>query len=443
MLAISRRAAADRHQPAIRSARSPEPEPRQLDRRGRTSRPSSSSTASSFDLRPTDDDSAAQGRLVEGRARARCDDGVRRRVRRRTSGGLTLTIRGLAPGKHSLVTYHNSLWDADLGPIDVIVDGKPAVSDVQPSRRVDERRRCGERVRRIRSRGRERRGRRNPTARDCDDDDQPARVVLNGLELDTVDPTKKAVKPSPLAGDEHVAEQPTLAWQAAKVGDRPRRLSWHRCGRRRRRHARIARISRPPDQNRSSPADVADPSATYYWRVDEVHGEAPRRRSPRATSGPSACATSRSRRRRLRPLRPRRPRRPRHQSHQSQRQRPRQPARGRRSRRAAHRRLRRRRPDHAQNRSWSSAIRISRSPARPRPAKASASRNYNLGMLRHARRHRPLHPRAARQHRRRHARRHGHGQHRPLDHRPLLDQLDAGRSVQLARREEHHACSAR
>ena len=48
------------------------------------------------------------------------------------------------------------------------------------------------------------------------DDAALKRIVLNGLELDTVDPTKKATKPSPASGDEHVPPSPILVWQKAK-----------------------------------------------------------------------------------------------------------------------------------------------------------------------------------------------------------------------------------
>ena len=134
------------------------------------------------------------------------------------------------------------------------------------------RRRCGECVSSNSTRRTgQRRGRRNP----------PASVratsrhasILNGLELDTVDPAKKATKPTPLAGDEHIAEQPTLTWQAAKSATAHDVYFGTDRGSRRRRHAEVARIPRPPSQNPSSPATPSIPSATYYWRVDEVAGD--------------------------------------------------------------------------------------------------------------------------------------------------------------------------
>jgi hypothetical protein len=184
--------------------------------------------------------------------------------------GLVLTIRGFAPGKHSLVTYHNSLWDADLTPIDVLVDEQLADSNIQPSRRVTadddaasayvefEAKADQDVVVAIRPRT----------------DSPGGSVVLNGLEIDTVDPAMKAIKPMPSAGDEHVAESPSLTWRPAKsatahdvyLGDSYDAVA-------------AATAKSPEYRGRQSVAqitsDAVDPVATYYWRVDEIHGDSP------------------------------------------------------------------------------------------------------------------------------------------------------------------------
>jgi hypothetical protein len=181
-------------------------------------------------------------------------------------GALRLTLRGLKPGKHTLVTYHNSLWDTDLGPIDVIVDGAPAVSDIKPSRRttsdddaasayVEFEAVAGKDV--------------VFEIRPHDSGDKSARIILNGLELDATDPTKKARNPAPVAGDEHLPAKPQLAWQAAKSA------SAHDVYVGTDRDAVANATTKSPEyrgrQSESNFAsDAADPSATYYWRVDEV-----------------------------------------------------------------------------------------------------------------------------------------------------------------------------
>ena len=182
--------------------------------------------------------------------------------------GLAIRIRGLSPGKHSLATYHNSVWDGPLGPIEVRVDGSLRASEVRPSRRVTNEADAasvfvefdvaagGDVLVEIMPHREHSRG---------------TRIILNGLELDTVDPVKKAIKPNPATGDEHVAARPALSWQRANgarfhdvyVGtDRDAVAS--------------ATLSSPEFQDRRSKpkfsATAADDSAvTYYWRVDEVH----------------------------------------------------------------------------------------------------------------------------------------------------------------------------
>jgi hypothetical protein len=188
--------------------------------------------------------------------------------------GLVLTMRGLSPGKHSLVTYHNSIWRDAICPIDVYVDGTPTVSGLQPSQRVtNDADAASAFVEFDASEG-----------QDVVVEIRPAdagprglgsrvlnRVILNGLELDTVDPTKKAVHPNPLLGDEHVAERPTLAWQAAN-GATAHDVYLGTD------HDAVAVATRGSSeyQGRQTKtefaADAADPFATYYWRVDEIHG---------------------------------------------------------------------------------------------------------------------------------------------------------------------------
>jgi hypothetical protein len=191
--------------------------------------------------------------------------------------GLIITIRGLAPGEHSLVTYHNSIWNDPLVPVDISVKGRPWISALQPSTKAtDDADAASGYLEFVAQEGKdvvieikpslEKPRRRNQ--------EHLNRVILNGLELDTADPTKKSVKPNPATGDEHVAERPELSWQGAKsvmghdvyVGtDRDAVAN--------------ATPSSPEYKGRQSTtnfqSDADDPSATYYWRVDEVASVVP------------------------------------------------------------------------------------------------------------------------------------------------------------------------
>jgi hypothetical protein len=191
------------------------------------------------------------------------------------NAGLRLTIRGLSAGKHSLATYHNSIWDNEVGPVDVVVNGKPAATALRPSRRVtNDADAAIAYVQFETTEGQavvaEIRASAAPTTGEA----ALQRVILNGVELDSVDPSKKATKPSPLSGDEHVPDRPTLAWQAAGsavahdvyLGTNAEAVA-------------VATRNSPEYRGRRAEshfaADVADTFATYFWRVDEVHSAAP------------------------------------------------------------------------------------------------------------------------------------------------------------------------
>ena len=119
------------------------------------------------------------------------------------SGPLTLTIKGLSPGRHSLATFHNGYDGVKRGAVTLSVGGTNAT--------------CV------------------PTVRAKTDADVPGAfvtfdavaevvvtltpaagesVVLNGFELDYSDPNNRARRPVPVNGDEHAIESPTLAWVA-------------------------------------------------------------------------------------------------------------------------------------------------------------------------------------------------------------------------------------
>jgi hypothetical protein len=187
--------------------------------------------------------------------------------------GLKLIIRGLTPGKHSLATFHNSLWDSDIRLTDIIINGAPAVTAVVPSRRVTNDADAASAFAEFEAKDEEdvvvefR-----PHAALTGDDNRLNRIILNGFELDAVDPAKKAVKPTPVAGDEHAPEKPTLTWHAAKsaishdvyLGTDESAVA-------------NATHDSPEYKGRHSDAqfttDAADPFATYYWRVDTIQSK--------------------------------------------------------------------------------------------------------------------------------------------------------------------------
>jgi hypothetical protein len=186
--------------------------------------------------------------------------------------GIELVLRNLPAGRHSLATFHNSLWKEDLCSFDIRVNNQMALEGLQPSRRVsdDYDATCGY-VEFTAVDGQDVTVHIVPRGRGGSD--ALNRVVLNGIELDGPDPQHRAGKPSPAMGDEHVAERPTLAWRppsSAVAHDVYFGTS----------RTAVAEADRSSPEYRgrlTSPeyaSDADDPFAAYYWRVEEVFDDA-------------------------------------------------------------------------------------------------------------------------------------------------------------------------
>lgn len=167
--------------------------------------------------------------------------------------GMQVILRGLTPGRHSLVTYHNLADNKTVAaPIEVSVQDSKAT--VTPTTRVTDHydaatayvafeARAGEDVViTLASEG--------------------GTVVLNGMQLDVSDPAKKPSRPSPATLDQHAPENPLLTWHrpmdAASfiihLGTQPDNL------------ARVAETTEPNFQT----ADLSVAVPAYFWRVDAV-----------------------------------------------------------------------------------------------------------------------------------------------------------------------------
>src|SRR5262249_18239678 len=101
-------------------------------------------------------------------------------------------------------------------------------------------------------------------------------VILNGFALDTTDPARRALKPSPAHGDEHAPEAPTLSWKPSPtasshdvyLGTDPAAV------------ARAAHASPEFKGNVRQPSFATarlglDSRQMVYWRVDEVQPDRP------------------------------------------------------------------------------------------------------------------------------------------------------------------------
>lgn len=142
-----------------------------------------------------------------------CSDGV---TTVENGDGIELTMRGLSEGKHSLVTWHSDCdAAASAAPILISATFRTASGDSEPWYETAV----------------------QPTHRVAHDDDamtcymefeakagedvvlcfRPShdqqRIVLNGFAWDVPDPARQAMKHWPVDQDEHVADNPQLAWQ--------------------------------------------------------------------------------------------------------------------------------------------------------------------------------------------------------------------------------------
>jgi hypothetical protein len=172
-------------------------------------------------------------------------------------GGLELTLTGLAPGKHSLGTYHNGLADGKPGRVAVAVGG--AKVTVTPSHRATHDADAASAFVEFEA----------AAGKDVVVTFTPegaGGAVLNGFEIDRSDPAKRAAKPEPFDADEHAPADPVLAWRAAPG-------------------ATAHRVHLGTDPNalelRGETKAATFPTAVlklnnrqpYFWRVDTVHGD--------------------------------------------------------------------------------------------------------------------------------------------------------------------------
>jgi hypothetical protein len=128
-------------------------------------------------------------------------------------GGLELVMHGLAPGHHSLVTYHNSLWKESVSACSLAVDGDVKLRGIKASRREPSDFDLGRAYVEFEAQP----GKDVIIALRAEGDGAIDNVILNGFALDATDPAKLADTPSPAEEDEHAVEEPVLTWRPAKT----------------------------------------------------------------------------------------------------------------------------------------------------------------------------------------------------------------------------------
>jgi hypothetical protein len=183
-------------------------------------------------------------------------------------GTLEMVIAGLPPGRHGIATFHNSIWNKPVSRVNVDVDGALRAKGITPSVRVtDDYDAASAFVEVDAVAGKDLVLRFEP-----DGSGEINNVILNGFEIDAIDPSRQAIKPQPAHNDEHVAPDATLTWTPAKgatahrvyLGTDPTTVA-------------NATPSSPEFKGEQAAATFStaglnlNPWTTYFWRVDEIH----------------------------------------------------------------------------------------------------------------------------------------------------------------------------
>lgn len=175
---------------------------------------------------------------------------------------IDIVLRGLSTGQHRLVTRHNLLSGGLAARYELLVDGMPTGQTVEATSLVtaDEDAAVGNLVFDAEA-GRDV----TVTIRLV----QGGPVALNGLELDTADPMRRAVKPSPADREEHAPENVVLRWSSRTPAKAYRVFVGTR------RESVAAATTDSPEflgevaEGQFTPKNLSH-VPDYFWRVDAV-----------------------------------------------------------------------------------------------------------------------------------------------------------------------------
>ncbi|ATC63360.1 pectate lyase [Nibricoccus aquaticus] len=123
-----------------------------------------------------------------------------------TTSVLELRMRGLTPGPHTLVTYHNISEDDSKNPygkIDIAINGTAQISGLTPSRRATDETAAFAYLTFNATAGQEVVIAFTPSPASADPSAKRRNIILNGFELDASSPALRARQPSPAHGDYH------------------------------------------------------------------------------------------------------------------------------------------------------------------------------------------------------------------------------------------------
>jgi hypothetical protein len=181
--------------------------------------------------------------------------------------GMDMIVSGLASGKHTIVTYHNEVRNLVPARFDVLVGDVPLIKDFTPTKRATNDYEVAGTFLEV-----EAVAGKDVVIHFRPEESSPNHsLVINGFEIDTVNPHQKAVKPSPANDDEHWPNESALTWTP------PATATAHQLYLGTDAHAVAGATSSSPEFKGNLPSasyglPQLDQMKTYFWRVDEING---------------------------------------------------------------------------------------------------------------------------------------------------------------------------
>jgi hypothetical protein len=183
-----------------------------------------------------------------------------------SNGGIDMIIAGLAPGRHTVVTYHNEVRDrVSPATLDVSVGDTRKISGLVSTYRATNDNEVASAFLEVEA----------VAGKDVVIHFEPANssanrsLIINGFEIDAVDPHKKAIKPSPANDDEHWPNELALTW-TPPAGAVSHQFYFGTDS-----NAVVAAAPSLPEfkgnlTSANFPLPPLDHMKNYFWRVDEV-----------------------------------------------------------------------------------------------------------------------------------------------------------------------------
>jgi len=178
---------------------------------------------------------------------------------------LVMTISGLAPGKHTIVTYHNEVRNLAPATFDVWVGDTLQAKGFTPARRATNDDEVASVFLEVDA----------AAGKDVVVHFRPEQaganhsLILNGFAIDVSDPNKMAIEPSPTDDDEHWPNEKPLTWKPA--ADAVSHQFYFGADSN---TVAAATVGSPEFKGRLSHPSFAltklDSMQNYFWRVDEV-----------------------------------------------------------------------------------------------------------------------------------------------------------------------------